>query len=121
MHRITWFEIPTKDLDRAETFYGTVLNVKLTREKMGDMGEMAVFPHGDGEVSGSLTCGPNYEPSPSGTIVYIYVDEPLEGVLQRIDANGGKTVMPPMDLGDIGFIALFSDTEGNTVGLHTSK
>jgi predicted enzyme related to lactoylglutathione lyase len=119
MHTISWFEIATSDLDRAEAFYSKVFQIDLKREKMGEMGEMAIFPHGENDVSGSLTCGPMYKPSSEGTIVYLYVEEALDGVLNRIAEAGGETVMPPLDLGDIGHIALFKDIDQNIVGLHT--
>ena len=34
---ITWFEIPSKDLDRATQFYEDVLGVKLKPDAMGPM------------------------------------------------------------------------------------
>lgn len=121
MNRISWFEIAADDLDRAQEFYEKVFQVELKREGMGEMGEMAIFPHGDNEVSGCITAGPMYKPSATGSIVYLYVQEDLAETLKRVAQAGGKTLMEPTDLGDIGFIALFGDSEGNTVGLHTSK
>ena len=40
--------------------------------------------------------------------------------LEKINAGGGKTLMPRMDIGQHGFIAHFEDSEGNRVGLHES-
>ena len=46
-HAINWFEIPCADLDRATTFYETLLGAKMQRENIGDnnIGDnMAIFP-----------------------------------------------------------------------------
>ena len=40
---------------------------------------------------------------------------------QRIEAAGGKVVQPKMNIGEFGFISIFIDTEGNTIGLHSRK
>jgi predicted enzyme related to lactoylglutathione lyase len=42
-------------------------------------------------------------------------------VLQRIPKAGGTVVKPKFSIGQHGFIALFKDTEGNVVGLHSMK
>ena len=42
-HAIDWFEIPARDLDRAQAFYETLLGVSLRREAMGTH-LLAVFP-----------------------------------------------------------------------------
>ncbi|RZJ08644.1 MAG: VOC family protein, partial [Acidovorax sp.] len=58
-HAITWFEIPTTQLDRAQAFYETVLGKAMRRENMGSS-EGAVFaydPATDG-VGGALMMGP---------------------------------------------------------------
>jgi predicted enzyme related to lactoylglutathione lyase len=45
---ITWFEIPSTQLDKAQAFYEAVLTCKLRREPMGPS-EGAVFPYQEGE------------------------------------------------------------------------
>ncbi len=114
-----WFEIPVKDLDRAGRFYEKVFDVKLTLE-----GHVAFFPYtkeGAG-AAGSLTMFESYEPSHAGTLVYFGVDD-INGILRRVNANGGKTLLPKtrIGIGGFGFIAHFEDCEGNRVGLHSMK
>ncbi len=112
-----WFEIPVKDLDRAGKFYAKVFGVKLTLE-----GHVAFFPYaeeGPG-AAGSLTRFESYEPSHSGTLVYFGVDD-INEILRRVNANGGKTLLPKTRIGisGFGFIAHFEDCEGNRVGLRS--
>ena len=83
---------------------------------------MAFFPMTQGApgAAGSLIKGESYEPSHSGTVVYFSVDD-IEEILRRINANGGKTLMPKKSIGQYGFIAHFEDTEGNRLALHSMK
>ena len=120
-HIANWFEIPVKDLDRAIKFYEKVFDVKLAREDMGGM-KMAMFPFTQDTpgAAGSLIKGESYEPSHAGTVVYFSVED-LPDTLRRINANGGKTLMPKTAIGQYGFIAQYEDTEGNRLALHSMK
>ena len=120
-HIANWFEIPVKDLDRAIKFYEKVFDVKLAREDMGGM-KMAMFPFTQDTpgAAGSLIKGESYEPSHAGTIVYFSVED-IPDTLRRVNANGGKTLMPKTAIGQYGFIAQYEDTEGNRLALHSMK
>ena len=118
---VNWFEIPVKDIGRARTFYEKVFNWELSREETGP-DTMAFFPmtRGAEGAAGMLTKGETYDPSHAGTIVYFSVDD-IEETLRRINANGGKTLLPKKSIGEYGFIAHFEDTEGNRLALHSMK
>jgi uncharacterized protein len=116
-----WFEIPVRDMQRAKAFYEAVLNVQLRMERMDEY-EMAMFP-GQSELSGAGGClarGPMSEPSNKGTLVYFGVNA-IEPILARVAPNGGKVIRDKMNIGEHGFIAIFEDCEGNTLGLHSMK
>jgi predicted enzyme related to lactoylglutathione lyase len=118
-HVIDWFEIPARDLDRAQRFYETLLGAPLRREAMGPTMSLAVF--GDPENSiGCLMSGDGVpEPSASGTLVYLNAAPSLDAVLARVEAAGGRITTPKVQLpGDMGCFAHVTDTEGNRVGLH---
>ena len=120
-HVANWFEIPVKDLDRAIKFYEKVFDVKLSPEEMGGM-KMALFPFTQDApgAAGSLIKGESYEPSHAGTVVYFSVED-ISETLRRINANGGKTLMPKTAIGEYGFIAQFEDIEGNRLALHSRR
>ena len=42
-----WFEIPARDLDRAQAFYQTLLGVALKRERFSEDIDQAIFPAGE--------------------------------------------------------------------------
>ncbi len=115
---VNWFEIPVTEMARAKKFYETVLAVEITDSEMGP-NKMGWFPMemGAAGAAGTLILGDGYTPSHDGSLVYINVDA-IDPTLEAINANGGKTLMPRMSIGEHGFIAHFEDTEGNRVALH---
>ena len=121
LHAISWFEIPTTDLDRATKFYETILGITLVPMDMPNF-QMRMFPVEDmmTGVSGALTLAPDfYQPQDNGTLVYLNANPDVQLVLDRIEAAGGKIVVPKTQISpDIGYMAVFIDTEGNRVALH---
>ncbi len=117
---INWFELPAIDYNRAKKFYETVLGIKI--EPMPNQkGNYGVFPAdiGNGGVGGGLVSGDGYEPSQKGSLVYLNGGDDLSEPLGRVEKAGGKIIMPKTSIGENGFIAMFIDTEGNKVALHS--
>lgn len=123
---ISWFEIPTLNLAKAQQFYEVVLQCTLRPENMGPS-EGAVFPYDEaaGGVGGALICGPSAPATAvgAGTGVLIYLDGGMHSVdimLQRAVAAGGRVAMPRTALPPgLGFIASIFDLDGNKIGLHS--
>lgn len=119
-----WFEIPATDIDRAIRFYETVLAAELKREACPstDM-RMGIFPHYEaGGVSGCVIQGDGYVPGASGSIVYLNGGDDLAVPLARVEAAGGKVLIPKtLITEEIGHFAHFIDSEGNRVGLHSRR
>jgi predicted enzyme related to lactoylglutathione lyase len=127
MSAIHWFEISVKDINRAKTFYETVLNAQIPvadmREAMGSM--IGMLPTRDG-VGGALVenSQQGYEPSESGTLVYLVVDGDLDATVAKVEAAGGTVKLPKTPLGEGsggGYVAWIGDTEGNKVGLFSQS
>jgi predicted enzyme related to lactoylglutathione lyase len=118
---ITWFEIPTPDLDRARAFYQTILDTRLKKDDFGDPGDvMCVFPGDSVGVTGALIRRTFQKPG-AGTTVYLTVDGQMDQVLTRIPKAGGSVLIPRTPVpGGMGAYACFRDSEGNCVGLHTT-
>lgn len=116
---INWFEIPTAQLERAQTFYEAVLACSLRREAMGPS-EMAVFPYEGEGVGGALLAGPASPANGAGgTLVYLDASPSLDAALERVSAAGGHIALPRQALPPgMGFFAHITDLDGNRVGLH---
>lgn len=121
-HAIDWFEIPVRDLDRAQGFYETLLATSLRREAMGPGKTLAVFNHADNGVGGCLLHGEGTaEPSRGGTLIYLNAEPSLDAALARVAAAGGRITTPKVVLPDgMGCFAHVADTEGNCIGLHAA-
>jgi predicted enzyme related to lactoylglutathione lyase len=52
-------------------------------------------------------------------LIYLDAGEDLTPVLGRVEPAGGKVVVPKTSIGEHGAIAVFIDSEGNRVGLHS--
>ena len=113
----TWFDIPVADMARAIRFYEQLLKRKLERLPMGQDRETALL----GE-DGCLFRSPEDQPSHSGSRVYFSAESGVDDWLARVDAAGGKTLVPKTPIASgRGFFAYFEDSEGNRVGLHGSR
>jgi uncharacterized protein len=120
MHNlINWFEIPVSDLSRAAEFYKTILATTIHETEMFGT-KMGLFPSDDQHVSGALVQGDEYKPSAEGVLVYLNGGEDLSLVLNRIPGAGGTILVPKTQISpEYGFMALFMDTEGNKIALHS--
>jgi predicted enzyme related to lactoylglutathione lyase len=119
---VNWFEIPVKNFDRAKMFYETVLDAEM--HLMEAMGMKSAFFPADlqsGGTGGCIIQGEGYEPSSEGSLIYLNGGEDLSIPLSRVEAAGGRILMPKTAIGQNGFMAHFSDTEGNKVAFHSMK
>ncbi|MBL7726451.1 MAG: VOC family protein, partial [Dinghuibacter sp.] len=95
--------------------------------EMDDMGEMmgmkmVGFPAemGNGKASGALVQGPMHQPSMDGCVIYLNANPAMDEVVARIEGAGGNVLMPKTPISpEIGFMAFFTDTEGNRMALHS--
>lgn len=119
---ISWFDIPTEDFDRAVKFYSAILGKEVRVDTyMGQ--KLGFFPmEGREGVGGDLVPpGLGNKPCTNGTRVYLSCEGILDEVIGRVERAGGKIVEPKFKIGEMGWIALIMDTEGNTIGLHSFK
>lgn len=122
---IGWFEIPVYDMERAVKFYETVFDVHLSRNQMGVL-DMAWFPYTDNGfgAGGSLVYNLEfYKPSPDGVLIYFIAQSgDLINELSRVENAGGKILIGKKLIAEgYGFMAVFIDTEGNRIALHSKE
>jgi predicted enzyme related to lactoylglutathione lyase len=120
---LNWFEIPAANIDRAKKFYENIFNIDMPKQEMMGM-HMAFFPYdpGSGKTSGAVVQSEMHKPSMEGSMVYLNANPKMDNVVERIEAAGGKMVMPKTKISDeIGHMAFFIDSEGNKVALHSQN
>lgn len=120
---LNWFELSVSDAARAKKFYETIFGIEMPQNEMMGM-QMVFFPSEDmnGKVSGALVQGDMHKPSADGAKIYLNGNPDLSVALNKVEAAGGKVVMPKTEIGgNNGFMAFFIDSEGNNVGLHSNK
>lgn len=124
---VVHFEIYVADMERARAFYEAVFETTL--EAMANPTpdvpmEMWVFPmdketgmssYGSG---GMLVKMDGFAPGGGGTLVYFGCED-CSVQAARAAENGGNVVQEKMSIGEHGFCAMVSDTEGNVIGLHS--
>ncbi len=115
---LNWFDIFVTQMPRAQAFYEQTLGIKLKNEAFG--GEAHALFNDEGQT-GALVKRESRKPSAEGTLVYLNCNGKLDAVLARVEKAGGKILMPKKDIGPPGFISVISDTEGNSVGLHSER
>ena len=118
---INWFEIPVTDYKRAKAFYGAILGEEIIDMPMPG-GNYGILPYDqENGVGGGLIEAEGQVPSTEGCTIYLNGGEDLSPSLGRVEAAGGKIIVPKMAIGENGFIAQFIDTEGNRMALHSVK
>ncbi|WP_434108542.1 VOC family protein [Paraburkholderia caffeinilytica] len=116
---VAWFEIPSVNFDRAVRFYETTFDIKLNRQEIGGQ-PIAIFGYEEPATGGAIVHNPSTKPTNDGVLVYLNAQPNVDTVLARVEQAGGKTDGPVIKLPqDIGYIAFFTDTEGNRLGLHS--
>jgi len=113
--------IPATDFERAFKFYFEITG-GLIRKNPNVPFPMAYFIDKENNDTGHLFQLPNFKPSADGTIVYMELADYLNETLEKIKIAGGEVIMPKTQISpQKGFWALFLDTEGNKLALHSTK
>lgn len=120
-HALHWFEIPVADFDRALSFYEAIFGVKLHEMNLADGLRMGLFPTDEKGVGGSICHYPDfYQPGQQGPLIYLNGNPDLQAVLDRVESAGGTIVVPKTQISEErGFMAVFTDTEGNRLALNS--
>jgi predicted enzyme related to lactoylglutathione lyase len=120
---ISWFEIPTTDLVRAQKFYEEIFEIKLNPLETPNF-KMRMFPIEDpmNGVGGALSYAEGfYKPSETdGPLIYLNANPDVQLVLDKIEKAGGRITVPKTQISEEhGYMAVFIDTEGNRIALHS--
>lgn len=120
---ISWFEIPTQDIDRAQKFYEAIFGITMIPMDMPNI-KMRMFPLDDmmTDVGGAIVdSGGFHKPSATdGPLIYLQANPDVQIILDKVVAAGGSIMVPKTEISpEYGFMAVIIDTEGNRIGLHS--
>ena len=119
--KVTWFELPADDTDRAGKFYGDVFDwqtsemgggslMAITTTPSNDMGE----PANPGAINGDISPRSAVFDKP---LIVIEVQD-MAAKIEKIEAAGGTMAQAPAEMEGMDMIwAIVTDTEGNNIGL----
>ncbi len=117
----TYVAIPADDFERAFQFYSAITDGLIEKNPHVPF-PMAYFFNDEGDSIGHLFSLANFRPSADGTIVYFELAKDLSETIGKIESAGGTIVMPKtMIAPGKGYWALFLDTEGNKLALHSKE
>ena len=113
MPRVSWFDIPADDPQRAQKFYQEVFDWKFDKWD-GPMDYwMATTGTEEPGINGGLSKRMPGQIGITNTITVPSVDEFSKKVIEK----GGELIIPKMAIPKIGWFAQCTDTEGNVFGI----
>lgn len=121
--RVVHFEVPFDDADRARQFYADVFSWRITPMPEMQYNIVSTGPVSDqgmpsepGFIGGGMA--QRQEPL-TAPVITIEVDD-IDATVNAIEKHGGAAVGEKMAVGEMGFAAYFTDSEGNLMGLWQS-
>jgi predicted enzyme related to lactoylglutathione lyase len=106
----SWSELLTTDPTGAKAFYARLFGWELDDRPMPGM-TYTVAKAGSQEVGGLMQMPPGMEGVPPHWGVYVTVDD-VDAAIQLAEELGGQVCMPPMDVPDVGRMAMIQDPQG---------
>lgn len=115
---ITWFEIPAYNHYRSVSFYNYIFGIQMSTVELHGFA-MSYFPAENG-ITGAIVTGTGCVPSEFGPLIYLNAGDDLNTVLSKVNEAGGRVVLEKTFLNEAaGYFALFIDSEGNRLALHS--
>ena len=115
MPTIVHFEVPADDLDRAKKFYTDLFGWKIEKHSGPMEYWMITTTNEKGEKA--LEGGMMKRQNPQQAITN-YIDVPsIDKYVAKVEALGGKVIVPKTAVPEIGYFAVCLDTENNNFAI----
>jgi predicted enzyme related to lactoylglutathione lyase len=112
----SWNELMTTDIDGAKSFYSEMFNWEL-EDMNKDMPYTMAKVDGQ-EAAGLMPMPPEAGKMPPMWGGYVTVDD-VAASAKQAEALGGKVLMEPRDIPEVGRFCVISDPQGATLSLIT--
>ena len=113
----SWVDHATKDLEASNAFYGALFGWE-AEDQGEEMGHYNLMRKGGKTVAGNMSV--MTEAQPSAWVTYVSVDN-ADATVDLAKKAGGMVFAEPMDVADIGRMAVFADPEGAVIGVWQPK
>lgn len=122
MNKVVHFEIPANDVKRAVEFYQKTFGWNIEKSPMPGMEyymatTVETDQQGMPKTAGAINGGIMKRNMPTETPVIVIKVANLDEHLKKAKEHGAKVVMEKMTVGDMGYYARITDTEGNVIGV----
>jgi uncharacterized protein len=115
-----WVELMTRDVKKAKAFYSELVGWKTQAMPMPE-GEYTLVQNKHGNAGGIMAMPPDVPKEvPAAWVGYIHVKD-VDKTAKAVDAAGGHTFFPPMDIPGVGRFTHISDPTGAMVAIMTPQ
>jgi len=117
---VSWFEIPAVNFKQAVEFYNKIYGITMETVENESV-SVAFFPVKSG-IGGAIVSNLASAPGDKGPLLYLNGGDDLNRVLEMVEPAGGRVIMQKTLINeDSGYFAVFIDSEGNKLTLHSKK
>lgn len=114
MSRVVHFEIHVDDTGRATKFYTDTFGWKFQKwDGPQEYFLISTGPDSEPGINGGLM----KRRDPAGSVYNTIKVDSVDDCIKKVEKNGGKIVVPKMAIQGVGYLAYFTDTEGNLFGI----
>jgi predicted enzyme related to lactoylglutathione lyase len=113
----SWNELLTTDAAGAKEFYGKLFGWSMEDMPMGDF-TYTMLKAGDLQVGGLMPIPKNAEGMPPAWGAYVTVDD-VDATASKAEQLGGKILMPPRDIPNVGRFTVLQDPQGAVISAIT--
>lgn len=112
----SWNELMTSDMKGAKSFYNKMFNWQL-EDMAGEM-PYTIAKEGEQHLAGIMPMPPEAAGMPPMWGGYVTVDDVEASAKQAVDL-GGKILLTPRDIPEVGRFCVISDPQGATLSIIT--
>ena len=113
----SWNELMTSDIVGAKAFYSALFGWQLN-DMDTPMGSYTMAKVGETEVAGMMATPEEAAGAPPAWGAYVTVDD-VDAMPAKIESLGGKVILPPQDIPDVGRFLVMQDPQGAMLMLIT--
>jgi uncharacterized protein len=114
----SWIELSSPDPDAAAAFYGRLMGWSATEPGPAESGGYRMFQQDGKNIAGLMAHMQQGQPTAWST--YVSVADADE-TANKVKAAGGSEIVAPMDVMDLGRMAVFADPTGAVFGIWQPK